>query len=222
MAPALVLDEGLDVRLAGNIAAGPDLGKAAIERDEVPERFACELEAFVRSLEILVRGAAGVDASVVVVEVDLRHVPGISRLERDGAGVVSAVRLEDDPGPVLGVCEGVGRVAGEVSLELGGGTRDQQVRLVFGDGRLDGDGDRNSVGPVDALGDGVHARLVRFQALVRHRLQKGARGREDKIAVGLADDRAFVAVLHVAAHAGQIDNDGDIEGLELGFGAYAA
>ncbi|TKW56379.1 hypothetical protein CTA1_7237 [Colletotrichum tanaceti] len=223
VAPRLVLEEPLGVLLARDVAAaGPDLREAPVERDEAAERPAGELEPLVRRLQVLVGLAAVVDARVVVVEVDGRHVPGVGRPEGDGAGVVAAVRLEDDPGPVPRVGERVGGVARELALELGRRPRDEEVGLVLGDGGPEHDGDGDAVGGVDPLGDGLEALAVLLEAGVRRRLRKGALAGDGEVARRLADHRGLVAVLHVGTDAGEVDQDGDAERLELRLGADPA
>lgn len=220
VAPSLVLEVSLDIGIAGGVGlGGPGLLEAAIERDQLLKHLARQVDTLTQSLEVL----GGTNGVGKVVEVDEGGVAGVGRLELDGAGGVASVHLEDDPSPVPRVEEGILRVAGEVSAEVGWGAGDDEIRVAtLGDGGLLDDGDRDTVGGVHALGRRSSTLLPLGEARVIGCAGKGATLDEVKVRGGLADDGVFVTVLHVGADTGQVDDNGDLEGLELGARANTA
>lgn len=217
-------DVVLDLVLGAGVGpARLGLDEGAVERDEVVHGAAGKGDALVRGLQVLLGGGV---APAKGVEGDGGDVARIGGAQGDGAGRVLRRGLEADPGPVAVVgAEGEVRPAREEAREVGGRAVDDEVRVGAAGrrGPYD-DADGLAAGGVDALGGGVEAGEVAVEAGVgdaRVAVEEGAAVDEGEVGGGLADDGHLDVVAQVVAD-GEVGEDGNVEGGELGGGADAA
>jgi hypothetical protein len=145
VAPGLVTGELLEVLLRADILGGPDALKRTIKRDKALKGLDAVLHTLDDGLEILVATLGE------GFEVDAGSVAGVGRGQVDGAGVVATVSLQREPGPDVEVLGGMQRVSGEIAVEVGGDTTEEQVRLVARDGGVVKVTKGNTVGGVGTL-----------------------------------------------------------------------
>lgn len=127
VAPGLVTGELLEILLRADVLGGPDALKRSVKRDEALKGLDAVLHTLDDGLKILVATLGE------GFKVDAGSVTGVGRGQVDGAGVVAAVSLQREPGPDVEVLGSMQRVSGEVAVEVGGNTTEEQVRLVARD-----------------------------------------------------------------------------------------
>src|SRR6266700_5245556 len=153
-------------------------------------------------------------------EIDLRHVTRVARPESDPASSVARVSFEDGPGEVVLVALQYPGIAGKVSLEGTGETKDVEIRVGPGFLRLFDNADRNTVCGIQTL-----ARLPRDKAGIRRlaglRHSEGEFLQQRKVGVHFAHYPHFVAILQVLTHARQVNAHLDAEPLQLFTWSYA-
>ena len=98
VAPGVALDEMLDLRRRiDTISPRPELVEGRVQAFALLEDVASQGESFQDSLVVFVVGSVLGRALVVVVEVDIRHIPRVCGSQHDGSSLVSCVRLQSGP-----------------------------------------------------------------------------------------------------------------------------
>ncbi|KAI7165088.1 GMC oxidoreductase [Hortaea werneckii] len=205
----LVLDELLQIRLRADVGARPVLIERTVQRDLVVKHLSRELHALVNSLQVLIRSSVVSGASVEAVHCDSRHFPGVCAGKVHGTGGVSRAGLECDPGPVLLVLERIVRVVRIITLEVGRGTRDQEIRVrrpvvLTRSRRLLEDSDGDTVRGVRAAVNGCVTGLPLLKARVWRVVAESTVFGDEKVRGGFADRRHLVTVLQVLPNARKV------------------
>ncbi|PMB72600.1 hypothetical protein BM221_000014 [Beauveria bassiana] len=217
VAPGRVLCVLLNVGLARHVLAGEHLadfdGLAA-------QGVARDADGLVHGLQVPGVVAA---ARVKVVVRDVGHVERVGGAQAHGAGIVARVRLEDGPGEDVVVLGDVDAVLREVAAKVDGPAKEKVVVLaILRDGALVEHGHGEAVGRERAaVAKPRILPLVQTGIALAVEAKRAALERR-KVLGHLALHVDLVVVLQVAAHAGQVDDDGDIERLELLAGTNAA
>lgn len=214
MTPCSVLCVLRDAFSGGDILTRKNL----INLDKLAlEGVTSEVDGLVEGSEILL---VVTDTSVKVVVDDLRGIERVCRAELDGSCIVARMGLENSPGKPVVLGGSVDTVTREVTTEVDGATKDEDVKVVLlSDARLVEHGGAKTGGRIDTAVSENRV-VVTIQALVLGTGVESTAIERGEIRGSFTLNVDLIVVLEVSANTGKVDDNGNVKLLELVGGSH--